>query len=56
MAMNLTFHLGVPQSNLTRVRAGDLDWLHSEKIAALGKRADKAGNRHGSDLGVRLTN
>ena len=26
------------------------------KIAALEKRAGRAGNRHGCDLGVRLTN
>ena len=30
-------------------------WRH-RKITALEKRAGEAGNRHGCDLGVRLTN
>jgi hypothetical protein len=30
MALNLTFHLDTPQSNLTRLQAGDLGGLHSE--------------------------
>jgi hypothetical protein len=55
MALNLTFHLDALQSNLTRLQAGDLSWRHSE-IAALEKRAGGTGNRHGGDLGMRLTN
>jgi len=55
MALNLTFQLDTPQSNLTRLQAGDLGGLHS-KIAALEKRAGGDGNRHSCDLGVRLTN
>jgi hypothetical protein len=55
MSFNLTWHLGASQSNLTRLWAGDFGWLHSE-IAALEKRAGRAGNRYGCDLGVRLTN
>jgi hypothetical protein len=55
MALNLTFHLDALQSNLTRLQAGDLDGLHSE-ITALEKRAGGAGNRHGGDLDMRLTN
>jgi hypothetical protein len=55
MALNITFFLGAAQSNLTRLQAGHFDWRH-RKIAALEKRAGKAGNRHGCDLGVRLTN
>jgi hypothetical protein len=55
MSCNLTWHMSAAQSNLTRSQAGDLGWSHSE-IAALEKRAGEAGNRHGCDLGVRLTN
>jgi hypothetical protein len=47
--------MSASQSNLTRSQAGDLGWRHG-KIAALEKRAGKAGNRHGCDFGVRLTN
>jgi hypothetical protein len=47
--------MSASQSNLTRLQAGDLGGLHSE-ITALEKRAGEAGNRHGCDLGVRLTN
>jgi hypothetical protein len=54
MALNLTFHLDVLQSNLTRLQAGDLGG-GIRKTAALKKRAGKAGNRQGCDLGVRLT-
>jgi hypothetical protein len=47
--------MSASQSNLTRLQAGDLGWRHFG-IAALEKRAGEAGNRHGCDLGVRLTN
>jgi hypothetical protein len=30
MALNITFFLGVAQSNLTRLQAGHFDWRHSE--------------------------
>ncbi|MFZ1074168.1 MAG: hypothetical protein WAO21_12145 [Verrucomicrobiia bacterium] len=55
MSFNLTWHMSASQSNLTRLQAGDLDGRHW-KITALEKRAGEAGNRHGGDLGVRLTN
>jgi hypothetical protein len=29
MTLNLTFHLGALQSNLTRLEAGDLNWLRN---------------------------
>jgi hypothetical protein len=51
MSFNPTWHMSASQSNLTRLQAGC-----TRKIAALEKRAGKAGNRHGCDLGVRLTN
>jgi hypothetical protein len=47
--------MSAAQSILTRLQAGDSGGRH-RKIAALEKRAGKAGNRHGCDLGVRLTN
>jgi hypothetical protein len=56
MTLNITFFLSAAQSNLTRLQAGYFDWRHFRKIAALEKRAGKAGNRHGCDFGVRLTN
>ena len=55
MDLNITFHLDARQSNLTRLQAGHFGWPHSE-IAALEKRAGEAGNRHGGDLDMRLTN
>ena len=55
MNFNLTWNTSAAESNLTRLRAGDFSWPHSE-IAALEKCAGEAGNRHGSDLGMRLTN
>jgi len=51
MIFDLTWNTSA-KSNLTRSQAGDLGW----KITALEKRAGEAGNRHGCDLGVRLTN
>jgi len=55
MNFNLTWHMSASQSNLTRLQAGDLAAC-IRKIAALKKRAGEAGNQHGCDLGVRLTN
>jgi hypothetical protein len=55
MTTNITKHLGAAQSHFTRLRAGDVGRPHSE-ITTLEKPAGKAGNRHGCDLGVRLTN
>jgi hypothetical protein len=55
MNFNLTWHMSASQSNLTRLQAGDFAG-GIRKITALEKRAGKAGNRHGCDLGVRLTN
>jgi hypothetical protein len=55
MNFNLTWNTSAAKSNLTRLQAGDLSGQHSE-IAALEKRAGGAGNRHGCDLGMRLTN
>ena len=55
MIFNLTWNTSAAKSNLTRLQAGDLAGC-IRKIAALKKRAGRAGNRHGCDLGVRLTN
>jgi hypothetical protein len=55
MKFNLTWHMSAAKSNLARSQAVDLGWRH-RKIAALEKRAGEAGNRHGCDLGARLTN
>jgi hypothetical protein len=51
MNFNLTWNTSAAKSNLTRSQAGDFSWPH-QKIAALGKRAGEAGNRHGCDWGV----
>jgi len=55
MNFNLTWHMSAAQLNLTRPQAGNFGG-GIRKIVALKKRAGKAGNRHGCDLGVRLTN
>jgi len=55
MSFNLTWHMSASQSNLTRLQAGDLGGLHFE-ITVLKKRAGGAGNRHGGDFDMRLTN
>jgi hypothetical protein len=52
MNFNLTWHMMAAQSNLTRPQAGDLGGGIRRKIAALEKRAGKAGNRSGFDLDV----
>jgi hypothetical protein len=51
MNFNLTWNTSAAKSNLTRLQAGHFGWLHG-KIAALEKRAGRAGNRHGCDLDV----
>jgi len=49
MIFDLTWNMNTPQSNLMRSQAGI--WAgRIRKIAALGKRAGEAGNRHGGDL------
>jgi hypothetical protein len=55
MSLNLTWHMSTAKSNLMGLQAGDLGGQH-RKITPLEKRAGRAGNRHGCDLGVRLTN
>jgi hypothetical protein len=55
MSFNPTSHMDASKSNLTRPQAGDLGGLHFE-ITVLKKRAGGAGNRHGGDLDMRLTN
>jgi hypothetical protein len=55
MDFNLTWHMSAAKSNLTRLQAWDSGGRH-RKITALKKRAGEAGNRHGCDLDVRLTN
>jgi hypothetical protein len=55
MSFMMTWHMSAAELNLTRLQAGDSGRRH-RKITALKKRAGEAGNRHGCDLGVRLTN
>ena len=51
MNFYLTSNVGAAQSSLTRLQAGNLN-KRIRKIAALEKRAGKAGNRSSFDLDV----
>jgi hypothetical protein len=55
MNFNLTRHMSAAKSNLTPLQAGRFG-CGIRKITALEKHAGEAGNSHGCDLGVRLTN